>query len=369
MWKNLLLFVGSLLMTLLLAEAGLRVLGFRGEVSWNLHDIVKVDDKILNYRLKPNSTSFSGDVVYRLNSRGFRDVEHRYQKDAQTYRVVVLGDSVAFGYKVPLEETFARQLAAQMNVPGERTVEVINLAIPGLNTYQEAHLLVEEGSKYQPDLLIVAYSLNDADTGVAYVEGETSCRIQLLHLPIPCEAKTALKSSAVLYLLKERIDRLLWRWNVGDHDDPLGSIAADFFGKLYKHGTKWQDNVVQGFWQMSEFAAAQRIPVVVVVFPVMYDFDRYEWQWIHQKIAREAAARRFHVVDLLEPFSAHPIKEIRVERGDFVHPGRLGYKIAAATVSAYLATHPTLFERPYESTLVHETVRMDEQHSVRRRKS
>lgn len=48
MWKNLLLFVGSLLMTFLLAEAGLRVLGFRGEVSWNLHDIVKVDDKILN---------------------------------------------------------------------------------------------------------------------------------------------------------------------------------------------------------------------------------------------------------------------------------------------------------------------------------
>jgi hypothetical protein len=169
--------------------------------------------------------------------------------------------------------------------------------------------------------------------------------------------------------LKDRVDRLLWRLNVDDHDDPPGLIEANFFGKLYKHGTRWQANVVQGFQQISEFAAMERIPVVVVVFPVMYDFHHYEWQWIHQKIAREAAARRFHVVDLLEPFSAHPIKEIRIERGDFVHPGSLGHKIAAASVAAYLNAHPSLLERPYKNTVVDENVQMDEQRPFRRRKS
>jgi hypothetical protein len=110
MWKNLLLLVSSLLTVFSLAEAGIRILGFRGEMSWSVHDIVRVNDAILNYRLKPNSTSFSGDVVYRLNSRGFRDVEHRYQKNSKVYRIMVLGDSVAFGYKVPFEEIFPRNL-------------------------------------------------------------------------------------------------------------------------------------------------------------------------------------------------------------------------------------------------------------------
>jgi|DewCreStandDraft_4_1066084.scaffolds.fasta_scaffold111568_2 hypothetical protein len=61
--------------------------------------------------------------------------------------------------------------------------------------------------------------------------GETFVRIKSLHLSIPCSVKTAIKPSAVLYRLRDRIDRLLWQWNVGDHDDPLVSVEADFWGK------------------------------------------------------------------------------------------------------------------------------------------
>ena len=58
--------------------------------------------------------------------------------------------------------------------------------------------------------------------------------------PVPFGLKTAMKSLASLYLLKEGIDRLLWKWNVSNTEDPLGSIQVEFFGTLYNHGTKWQ---------------------------------------------------------------------------------------------------------------------------------
>jgi hypothetical protein len=94
MWKNLSLLIGSLLTVFSLAEAGLRMLVFCGEISWSV-------------------------VVYPLNSSGFREVEHRYQKNPQAYRIMVVGDFVAFSHKGPFEETFPGQLTPQMNMLGE----------------------------------------------------------------------------------------------------------------------------------------------------------------------------------------------------------------------------------------------------------
>lgn len=345
MVKNALLVIFSLVFTLAVGEGALRIVGFRGEISWNLQDVVSMNDAILNFRLSPNSESFSGNVAYKLNGRGFRDLEHSDQKVASTFRILVLGDSVAFGYKVALDNTFSRKLESLLHdrIP-DRGIEVLTLAMPGLNTVQEAHLLREEGLKYSPDMILILYSLNDADTGVAYASKETSCRIELIKLPIPCAYKTVLKSSALLFFVKDRMDQLFWKLNIGDQDDVFGSLRSDYFAQLYTNDSKWHANVLAGFDSIAEDAKEHRIPVVLVVSPVMFEFDHYQWTWIHKKLLQEGESRGFQVIDLLEQYRTYSVKEIRVERGDFVHPGDLGHKVAAGVVADFLMESPQLLQ-------------------------
>ena len=76
--------------------------------------------------------------------------------------------------------------------------------------------------------------------------------------------------------------------------------SGGLLGKLYNYGIKWQDYVVGGFRTIEQFSLERNSTTFIVVFPVMFDFSRYQWHWIHRKIAQEAAAHRSHIVDLFE---------------------------------------------------------------------
>lgn len=336
MFKNALLLTISLVFAFLAGEGALRAMGFRGEVEWSVTDVIKIDDEVLNYRLKPNSVSFAGDVAYKLNSLGFRDLERSYEKGSK-FRVLVLGDSVAFGYKVKFEDLFSRQLE-QLLVERHtaKEVEVLTLAMPGLNTVQESHLLMTDGAKFDPDLLLVAFSINDAETGVAYVSNTQPCRIQFLQLPMPCSIKKIIKQSALLYFAKDRADQLVWRMGLGDQDDIYHSIETDYFSRLYRDGRSWDEHVMAGFKTIAQFSQSKGIPAILVIFPVMHDFQDYKWAWIHKMVEDEGKKYHFHIVQLFETFKQYPVEDTRVERGDFVHPNKLGHRLAAVEVEKFL---------------------------------
>jgi hypothetical protein len=126
MIKNGLLLLFSILFSGVICEMILHGLGYRGEVVWFIEDVVPKDDKILNYRLRPNFTTFSGAVSYKTNSHGFRDLERDYEKRESTTRVLVIGDSVAFGYKVKFENTFSRKLETLLSQYAKKEIEVLN---------------------------------------------------------------------------------------------------------------------------------------------------------------------------------------------------------------------------------------------------
>ena len=336
-YLNYILVLVSSLIGVLVGETALRFAGFHGVKDWTVADVLYVENSILNYRLRPNSISTDGQVTYQLNRRGFRDLERQQKKVPGVYRMLVLGDSVAFGYKVAFQRIFSRRLEALLRqFLKSKTLEVVTLAMPGLNTIQESALLLEEGKEYEPDALVIAFVLNDADAGSSFqVKEDQRCRIEILSIPVPCTMKHLMKESAFLYFVKERLDDLMWRFNVWDKDDPQGSIRSDYFSKLYRDDSKWRGNVLEGFKQIAAFAVRRNIPVIIVIFPVMFDFDKYQWGWIHSKVTKEALKYKFLVVDLLAEYRRYPVKQTRVERGDFVHPNALGHEIAAVSVASF----------------------------------
>ena len=76
-----------LLITLVLAELAFRL------VNYVRPSFVFYDRTYNRFRGKPNAPDFD----FHLNSKGFKDVEYKLQKDPGTYRIVALGDSFAFG--------------------------------------------------------------------------------------------------------------------------------------------------------------------------------------------------------------------------------------------------------------------------------
>lgn len=96
-----------------------------------------------------------------VSAQGLRDREFSVEKPPGVFRIAVVGDSMTFGWKVPLEDSFPKRLESMLNERGPRRYEVLNFGVPGYNTSQEAEVVREKALAFHPDLLIVFYVGND----------------------------------------------------------------------------------------------------------------------------------------------------------------------------------------------------------------
>lgn len=132
-----------------------------------------VGDPALHHRMAANWSGFfpeeivqevgRAEVPIRTNSLGLRSPEVTLAKPPDTFRILVLGDSVTFGWSLRGEDTYASQLASLLATlrPNQR-VEVINAGVSGYGTWQELRWLQETGLALDPDVIIVQTHLNDA---------------------------------------------------------------------------------------------------------------------------------------------------------------------------------------------------------------
>ncbi len=105
--------------------------------------------------------SVDGEWEFTINSRGFRDLrEFKYSKSPDVVRVLVLGDSFTVGYEVRQDQTYASILEGYLRKNG-LNAEVINAGMSGNSNAEELVFLEQEGVKYEPDVVILGFFLND----------------------------------------------------------------------------------------------------------------------------------------------------------------------------------------------------------------
>lgn len=103
-------------------------------------------------------------ITYRINSLGCRGAEVSALKSADTFRILLLGDSVAFGWGIEEQDTIACRLQQRLNQSaGGRRYEVWNCGVPGFATWQELSYLAEKGPAFRPDLVVLPFLFNDVD--------------------------------------------------------------------------------------------------------------------------------------------------------------------------------------------------------------
>ena len=336
-WKNailgLIVLSGSLFISGMIAEIFLRIAGYQGAPQSSIDNIYAVEDSILDWRYVPKSVLNIGRVVYAYNKAGFRDIDHEVTKPPAIKRVVVLGDSVTEGFGVEWQSVMSHILQSQLG----SDFEVINIAAGGLNTPQEVHLLKQVGMQYQPDIVVLNFILNDGDFytnfrgAEGYLAGKDS-KIGILNLPIDPRFKRLLKSSALIYFIKERIENLKGRL--------LGLEQTDYFTVLWGKEEN-RKKVINGFKQLAALQKEGRFRVVVIIWPLITEYRDYPFESVHNWVEEQAQKNGFSTIDLLPSFSSIPYRDLQVTSEDNVHANAVGHKMAAeAFLTWYRSNEP-----------------------------
>ncbi len=139
-------------------------------------------DPLLLWRLKPNLDHAVWDfTVLSTNAQHLRTQNPNQPLKAKqpgTIRVVCLGDSVTFGFRVPpvwperptdydptwLPYPMLLEKELRTANPG-RAIEVITMAVPGYTSHQGLAWLRRDIDKLDPDLLTISFGWNDASYG------------------------------------------------------------------------------------------------------------------------------------------------------------------------------------------------------------
>ncbi|MCA9420737.1 MAG: SGNH/GDSL hydrolase family protein [Nitrospira sp.] len=141
---------------LLIAEAGLRLLNISYPV---FHGFDPVRGRVLEPGME-GWFRYEGNAYVKINSAGFRDVEHSIQKPEGTYRILLLGDSYTEARQVMLEDTFGRKVEQQLQSCARllpHKIEVINFGVPGYGNAEELITLRSRGWAYDPDLVLTMF--------------------------------------------------------------------------------------------------------------------------------------------------------------------------------------------------------------------
>ena len=183
-WREAALLVASLLVTAGALEAAARLL-WRPDVAlrrppppeWR--DLPVVTG--LFEMARANVRGLVGGALYETNSAGFRGPERALPKPRGVFRIAVIGDSFAMGSGVTQEETYADRLERALAAAHpERRIEVLNFGLGGLAAPAVVDRLVRLGLRYDPDLIVYGYTLNDIE-GPAYRRSIEATFVDPLH--------------------------------------------------------------------------------------------------------------------------------------------------------------------------------------------
>jgi hypothetical protein len=163
-------FLVTLLLMLLFGEFVVRwVLGDQTVLFPRYHTDVTYGDFTIR-RIHPNARfrhrSVDGAWEFHTNSQGFRNyVDFEYEKPQGRLRVLSLGDSHTQGYEVRQDYTFSSVLERYLSKQGI-DAEVMNTGVSGFGTAEQLILLENEGIRYQPDVVVLAFFANDVEDNI-----------------------------------------------------------------------------------------------------------------------------------------------------------------------------------------------------------
>ena len=338
-----------------LLEITTRAWGLSAETVYINRKTIELDpNPQLQYRLRPNSVA-DAEVEYRINGHGLRGPETTLVKPSATNRIVVSGDSIAFGYWVAAEDAFVEQLADLANATRTTpdAIETVNLGVPGYNLRQNFERLQRGGLRFRPDLVILTVCLNDLETIFSYEYGLTALRVKS---GSSRDTWTRLRAFALDHsmfatFLEYRFSLLRSR-NVREPTDlsnsPTGRSPARDLATFAAKRAAQSAQLEQVFLAFAQLLRVNgNIPSLVVLFPGLdYAFPTYPHTAYHELVANAVRHAGLPFLDLLSCYSHYAVRDLAV---DPVHPNPVGRDVdrenSSISCTRVFHTRTLLFSR------------------------
>ncbi len=286
------------------------------------------------FLLEPGQDYNWEGVPVHISSRGLRNDEFEVPKPQDTYRILNLGDSVAFGWEVDQEETYGYQLVDLLNQQDKsQNYEVINAGVPGWSLETERNFLLQEGLSYQPDLVLLDLTIvNDILAGAAEDSDDKS---QLLNW---------LRDNTYLWPFLTIQMRFLLARQRGPEAIPVLSPGSnpDFYFPLDADDEIW-DQHWQDIEDMYLAATEMGAEFKIVAFPTALQVNSASHPDIPQQVFSERAQEMgIEFIDML-PFYKEECDKAAADACEgfenmlfadvWMHPTTLGHTIAAQEIA------------------------------------
>lgn len=268
---------------------------------------------------RPNTAGVFMGVPVAINSAGLRDREYPQAKRPGVARILMLGDSVTFGWGVPDEGTTSRALERRLNPPGgPARFEVINTGVGNTNTAMQAAYFMHRGVHFQPDVVVLNYFINDAEetptkqdnwlTGWSYAAVFVAGRLDILE--------------------RTYLGKADWR---------------EYYRGLYRpDATGWR-RAERRFADLAAFCRERGIRLLVVNYPELHELADYPFPEVTARVAALAEREKLAFLDLLPSIGREVPTGLWVTPTDSHPNARAAELFSAAIADKLRASYPDLF--------------------------
>ena len=262
-------------------------------------------DPLIGHNHRPNRQAFLMGVQFDTNSKGLRDREFSYEKPPGRLRIMMLGDSFTVGWGAKFDETFAKRIERMYADRGVQA-EAINTGVGNYNTIQEVEYYLREGYKYNPDIVVLNFTFNDAEP-----------------IPVSSPPPIILRICYSCIFVEGRIDSVLRELFVKRD-------WADYYLGLYGDDGQakgWLDAKAY-IAKLAAFTKAHGTKLLIASMPELHDVQHYRLQRITDLVHEAADENDVPFVDLLPYVQGVPSPELWVTPPD-PHPNGLAHKLFA----------------------------------------
>ncbi len=333
---------------------GIGIASIVGEVATRLTgaiDVVSVfprrlltgtDAPLPPYRLRPGVTLTSRGVSIRVNRFGLRGAEIAREPANDARRILVLGDSAAYGWGLAEADTFPVLLGEDLRRLG-MDVEVLNAAVPGYNTESAVALFRHTGLSLAPDALVLGVSLNDFEVTPSFsplgllLVGEASA-----------DASWLAAHSEFYFLFRWAAPALLKQWWRSRSDSEAALERDEQVGEFLRRqaiagrrrfyaapsGPGWE-RIRRSLGDLRELAAGSGLDLAIVVLPEEDQLRSAESELEPQLRWKALCAQlELSCLDLWSAFAGAAGSESLFQ--DLQHPNALGMRVAASATAEFL---------------------------------
>lgn len=259
------------------------------------------NDPKIGHEHQAGVSAFLMGTEVTTNSWGHRDREISAERQPGVQRIVMLGDSFIEGWGVRSDETISDRLEGHFQREG-RAVEVMNTGVGNYNTVMEVRAFLIKDAMFNPDMVVLNYTFNDAE-------------------PVPSygEAGFLARNSQAYTVMSGAMDAALRLTEVREPWD-------EYYLRL--HRTPGWQAATSAIHELADHCRSSGVRLVIVSWPELHDVRNYRLHSITDRIREVARRENAPFVDLLEAVKAQESSKLWVTRPD-PHPNAFANKLYA----------------------------------------